>query len=108
MEVEIGRVEEERKEKRVGKEVDDGERLVDDFLRLHMLCYRGERSEEHDELEGRVCVFLAEGVQGKGAIAQDWAQKTVLSSIAAEYVAGVRLRGKFYGPPPFESGRPQT
>lgn len=111
LEVEVVRVEEECKRKKggeaersAGKRANEEIKLVDDFLRLHALCYRGSDSAEHAELEGRVCTHLAEGVQqgaaAAAAAAQDRAHKIVLSGIAAEYIAGVRLRGKLDSPTP--------
>ena len=108
LEVEVVRVEEECKRKKggeaersAGKQANEESQLVDDFLRLHALCYRGSDSAEHAELEGRVCTHLAEGVQqGAAAAQQDRAHKIVLSGIAAEYIAGVRLRGKLDSPTP--------
>ena len=69
------------------------EELVDGFLRLHAVCYRGVGGDEHEKLEQRIIERMAEGIR-RGLLSQEKASKMVLCNIAAEYDAGVRLRGK--------------
>lgn len=69
-----------------------GKALIGWFMRLHAQCYRGVDFLEHEELESEVLSQLA--VDLKERSLESTLNKFVLINVAAEYFAGVRLRGK--------------
>lgn len=71
-----------------------GQALVRWFMCLHACCYKGVEVPEHEELESEVLSHLA--VDLKERSLEGTFNKIVLINIAAEYFAGVRLKGKHY------------
>ncbi len=63
------------------------------FVLLHARCYNGEVFPGHDELEGEVLGRL--GVELKGQLSEATLARFVLINIAAEYFAGVRVKGQY-------------
>ncbi len=69
-----------------------GKALVGWFMRLHARCYAGIEFSEHDELENEVLSQLA--VDLKERSLEGTLNKFILINIAAEYFAGIRLKGE--------------
>ena len=69
-----------------------GKALVGWFMRLHTLCYRGFDFLEHEELESEMLSQLA--VDLKERSFESILNKFVMINIAAEFFAGIRLKGK--------------
>lgn len=61
------------------------------FVLLHARCYKGEEFAEHDELEKEVLNHLT--VDLKERPLDSTLHRYILINIAAQYFAGVRLRG---------------
>lgn len=72
------------------------EAMVRSFICLHAHCYKGVETPEHEELESEVLRHLA--VDLKERSLDGTLSKIVLINIAAEYFAGVRLKGKHCEP----------
>lgn len=70
---------------------DSGKALVGWFMLLHAQCYKGVDFPGHDELENEVLSQLA--IDLKERSLESTLQKIILVNIAAEYFAGVQLRG---------------
>lgn len=68
-----------------------GNVLVAWFMRLHARCYKGVDFQEHDELESEVMSQLLVNLKERSL--DSTFSKIILINIAAEFFAGVRLRG---------------
>ena len=68
-----------------------GKALVGWFMRLHARCYKGFDFPEHEELESEVLSQLV--VDLKERSFESTLSKFVLINVAAEFFAGVRVRG---------------
>jgi len=74
---------------------ESGKALVGWFMLLHAQCYKGVDFLGHDELENEVLSQLA--IDLKERSLESILQKIILLNIAAEYFAGVQLRGSLSG-----------
>ena len=74
---------------------ESGKALVGWFMLLQAQCYKGIDFPGHDELENEVLSQLA--IDLKERSLESTLQKIILVNIAAEYYAGVQLRGQSYG-----------
>ncbi len=70
--------------------------LVRWFMRLHALCYRGAKAPEYEELESEALRYLTVDVKERSL--DGIINKIVLINTAAEYFAGVRLKGRHFQP----------
>ena len=68
-----------------------GKALVGWFMRLHARCYKGFDFPEHEELESEVLSQLV--VDLKERSFESTLSKFVMINVAAEFFAGVRVRG---------------
>ena len=73
----------------------EGVGFVDGWLGLMATCYHGEEGEGYEGLEQRVVDGLVDELKKGDEAKQEEMGRMVLSMIAAEYDAGVRLRGKY-------------
>ena len=83
-----------RGEESVGGKM-EGVGFVDEWLEVMARCYHGEEREGYEGLEQSVIDGLVEEIKKGDEAKQVEMRRMVLSTIAAEYDAGVRLRGKF-------------
>lgn len=68
--------------------------LVRCFMCLHALSYSGAQTPEHEDVESEALRYLAVNVKERSL--DGIINKIVLINIAAEYFAGVRLRGRHF------------
>ena len=98
LEIEFGKIEEAWKKGELIKtdpvrnSQEPGKALMAWFMRLHARCYKGLDFPEHEELESEVLSQLV--VDLKERSFESTLSKLVMINLAAEYVAGVRVRGK--------------
>ena len=74
------------------REVSSTQALSAWFVLLHARSYRGEDVSNHDELEGEVLGRLT--VSLKQQLPEHTLSRLILINIAAEHVAGIRVRGQ--------------
>ena len=98
LEIEFGKIEEAWskgeliKTDPVRNSQEPGKALMGWFMRLHARCYKGLDFPEHEELESEVLSQLV--VDLKERSFESTLSKLVMINLAAEYVAGVRVRGE--------------
>ncbi|KAH0544399.1 hypothetical protein FGG08_001425 [Glutinoglossum americanum] len=76
--------------------------LVSLFARLHAQCYRGLDFAEHEELENETLCQLALDLKER-SVPESTLHKFVMTNIAAQHFAGVRVQGKNMGEDPQQS-----
>ena len=98
LEIEFGKIEEAWskgeliKTDPVRNSQEPGKALMGWFMRLHARCYKGLDFPEHEELESEVLSQLV--VDLKERSFESTLSRLVMINLAAEYVAGVRVRGE--------------